>query len=79
MPLSRISLKIWKPSSGGTGRRLNSARPRFSREKYAKKCLHYEEDSIIITFVVRKETHEGLSPNGKATDSDSVSSRFESL
>jgi hypothetical protein len=36
----------------------------------------------IITFVASDEqakNNKGLSPNGKATDSDSVSSRFESL
>ena len=43
--------------------------------KNLKKCLHFRAVSRIITFV----EHIGLSPNGKATDSDSVISRFESL
>ena len=37
--------------------------------------MHYKIHSYIIGFVVNK----GPSPNGKATDSDSVISRFESL
>ena len=44
--------------------------------------LHFLEDYYIIPIVaneVAKTKHKGLSPNGKATDSDSVSSRFESL
>lgn len=40
------------------------------------------KDYYIIPIVaneVAKTKHKGLSPNGKATDSDSVISRFESL
>ena len=51
-------------------------------KKISKKGLHFPEDYYIILIVaneVAKTKHKGLSPNGKATDSDSVSSRFESL
>ena len=51
-------------------------------KKNSKKGLHFLEDYYIIPIVaneVAKTKHKGLSPNGKATDSDSVSSRFESL
>ncbi len=41
----------------------------------AKKYLSETEFSDIIANVIKI----GLSPNGKATDSDSVISRFESL
>ena len=42
---------------------------------FRKKCLHSAGVSTIIFFA----RSIGLSPNGKATDSDSVISRFESL
>ena len=51
-------------------------------KKISKKGLHFLKDYYIIPIVaneVAKTKHKGLSPNGKATDSDSVSSRFESL
>ena len=51
-------------------------------EKNLKKGLIFSEGCNIITFVASDEqakNNKGLSPNGKATDSDSVSSRFESL
>ena len=50
-------------------------------KKFQKKGLHFLKDYYIIPIVaneVAKTKHKGLSPNGKATDSDSVSSRFES-
>ena len=51
-------------------------------KKISKKGSHFSKDYYIIPIVaneVAKTKHKGLSPNGKATDSDSVSSRFESL
>ena len=54
----------------------------FFVKNISKKGLHFPEDYYIIPIVaneVAKTKHKGLSPNGKATDSDSVSSRFESL
>ena len=52
-------------------------------EKNIKKGLHFCEEYYIIPLVASEKRiakeNLGLSPNGKATDSDSVISRFESL
>ena len=54
-------------------------------KKIRKKHLHFSERCYIIHLVAERYRKKqstkdnGLSPNGKATDSDSVISRFESL
>ena len=49
-------------------------------KKIKKKGLLFISEYYIIPLVAsEKSEYKGLSPNGKATDSDSVISRFESL